>query len=132
MCGTAGLPHVIVRFFTVKNVSAVRKSACWTLAFIAVIYLTAPAIGAFSRVNLIEKLNGVSYQQAPDWLKKFEKTEQMAWVDKNGDGIINIYGPKAAFEGKESNSVFIPFENDKKPQYHAAEDTLKGEHGHHH
>ena len=129
MCGTAGLPHVIVRFFTVKNVSAVRTSACWTLAFIAVIYLTAPTIGAFSRVNLIEKLNGVSYQQAPDWLKKFEKTEQMAWVDKNGDGIINIYGPKAAFEGKESNSVFIPFENDKKPQYHAAEDTLEGEHG---
>ena len=129
MCGTAGLPHVIVRFFTVKNVSAVRTSACWTLAFIAVIYLTAPTIGAFSRVNLIEKLNGVSYQQAPDWLKKFEKTEQMAWVDKNGDGIINIYGPKAAFEGKESNSVFIPFENDKKPQYHAAEDTLEAEHG---
>ena len=57
MCGTAGLPHVIVRFFTVKNVRAVRKSAAWTLAFIAVVYLTAPAVGAFARVNLIESLN---------------------------------------------------------------------------
>ena len=78
MCGTAGLPHVIVRFFTVKNVKSVRKSACWTLGFIAVIYLTAPTIGAFSRVNLIEKLHNTSYAEAPDWFKAFENTGQMA------------------------------------------------------
>ncbi len=93
MCGTAGLPHVIVRFFTVKNVSAVRKSACWTLLFIAVIYLTAPAIGAFSRVNLIQKLHATPYADAPEWFKDFEETGQMAWVDKNNDGIIQYFGP---------------------------------------
>ena len=93
MCGTAGLPHVIVRFFTVKNVVAVRKSACWTLLFIAVIYLTAPTIGAFSRVNLIEKLHQTEYSEIPEWFKEFEKTGQMAWVDKNEDGRIQYYGP---------------------------------------
>ena len=59
MFGTAGLPHVIVRFFTVKSVKAVRISACWTLFFIAIVYLTAPTIGGFSRYNLIQKINGI-------------------------------------------------------------------------
>ena len=95
MCGTAGLPHVIVRFFTVKDVRAVRKSACWTLGFIAVIYLTAPAIGAFSRVNLIKNLNGVKYSDAPEWFAQFEKTGQMTFQDKNRDGIIQYTGPLA-------------------------------------
>lgn len=93
MCGTAGLPHVIVRFFTVKSVKAVRVSACWTLLFIAVIYLTAPAIGAFARVNLIEKLHQTSYSEVPAWFKEFESTGQMAWVDKNEDGKIQYFGP---------------------------------------
>ena len=105
MCGTAGLPHVIVRFFTVKNVKAVRSSACWTLAFIAVIYLTAPTIGAFSRVNLIEKLNNTSYAEVPSWFKDFEDTGQMAWVDKNGDGKIQYYGPGKSDSGT-SGAVF--------------------------
>jgi cation/acetate symporter len=95
MCGTAGLPHVIVRFFTVKNVQAVRKSACWTLGFIAVIYLTAPTIGAFSRVNLINNLNEVEYSKAPEWFSQFEKTGQMTFQDKNQDGIIQYAGPLA-------------------------------------
>jgi cation/acetate symporter len=95
MCGTAGLPHVIVRFFTVKNVKAVRKSACWTLAFIAVIYLTAPTIGAFSRVNLITQLNGIQYSEAPDWFARFEDSGQMTFEDKNGDGMIQYTGPLA-------------------------------------
>ena len=82
MCGTAGLPHVIVRFFTVKSVQAVRNSACWTLAFIGVIYLTAPAIGAFARLNLIEELHETRYVEAPAWFKEFEGTGQMAWVDE--------------------------------------------------
>lgn len=105
MCGTAGLPHVIVRFFTVKNVKAVRTSACWTLAFIAVIYLTAPTIGAFSRVNLISSLNGKRYQEAPQWFRDFEKTGQMAWVDKNGDGAIQYWGAGKSASGK-SGKVF--------------------------
>ena len=92
MCGTAGLPHVIVRFFTVKDVRAVPEVGLLDLEFILVIYLTAPTIGAFSRVNLIEKLNGTAYAEAPDWFKDFEKTGQMAWVDKNGDGRIQYFG----------------------------------------
>lgn len=118
MCGTAGLPHVIVRFFTVKNVRAVRRSACWTLAFIAVIYLTAPTIGAFSRVNLIESLNGKQYIEAPAWFKEFENTGQMAWVDKNNDGKIDIHGPGHGFSGP-SDKVFISEAN--KPSYPPAD-----------
>ncbi len=121
MCGTAGLPHVIVRFFTVKNVKSVRLSACWTLAFIAVIYLTAPTIGAFSRVNLVEKLNNTSYKKAPEWFKDFEQTGQMAWVDKNGDGVIQFYGPNHEEAG--NNRVFIPAGNSKKPAYPSSEAT---------
>lgn len=118
MCGTAGLPHVIVRFFTVKNVKAVRKSACWTLLFIAVIYLTAPTIGAFSRVNLVQKLNGTDYTEAPAWFKDFEETGQMAWVDKNEDGKIQYSGPQK--EGNnDNNTVFIS--SSKKPSYPDAE-----------
>lgn len=131
MCGTAGLPHVIVRFFTVKNVQAVRKSACWTLAFIAVIYLTAPTIGAFSRVNLIEKLNGTAYVDAPDWLADYERTGQMAWVDKNNDGMINIHGPATSTAEKKNNNVFI-VSTGKKPQYPAADAPKQqriGKHG---
>ncbi|MFK7734600.1 MAG: sodium:solute symporter family protein [Pirellulaceae bacterium] len=91
MCGTAGLPHVIVRFFTVKSVQAVRKSACWTLACIAVIYLTAPAIGAFARTNLISEIHQTRYEDAPSWFKNWEDRGLIAWVDKNGDGRMQ-YG----------------------------------------
>lgn len=126
MCGTAGLPHVIVRFFTVKNVASVRKSACWTLLFISVIYLTAPAIGAFSRVNLISNLHQQSYETAPAWFKDFEATGQMAWVDKNGDGKIQYFGPGKS--DTNSNTVFVG----KGPAYpgsDAAESQLKGAFG---
>ena len=126
MCGTAGLPHVIVRFFTVKSVQAVRNSACWTLAFIAVIYLTAPAIGAFARLNLIEELHEARYAEAPAWLKEFEATGQMAWVDKNGDGAIQYFGPGKS--GSGVNSVFQGAEP-VYPAYDAPESQLRGEHG---
>ena len=75
MIGTAGLPHVIVRFFTVKNVRAVRKSAYWTLSFIAVIYLTAPALGIFARTNFVEEINQKKYQKAPEWFKNWKHKE---------------------------------------------------------
>lgn len=126
MCGTAGLPHVIVRFFTVKNVKAVRKSACWTLLFIAVIYLTAPTVGAFSRVNLIQNLHDTSYQKAPSWLKDFEATGQMAWVDKNGDGKIQYFGPAKSENG--SNAVFQG-KKPSYPEYDAPKDQLTGKFG---
>ena len=106
MCGTAGLPHVIVRFFTVKDVKAVRKSAFWTLLFIAVIYLTAPAIGSFSRVNLIESLHNTSYEEAPHWMNEFEKSGQMSFEDKNGDGKIQHWGPAKIAEGYENELTF--------------------------
>jgi len=130
MCGTAGLPHVIVRFFTVKDVKSVRKSACWTLTFIAVIYLTAPTIGAFSRVNLIESLNNSSYEKAPEWFKDFEKTGQMAWVDKNDDGVIQFHGPGHSKNG--TDSVFVVTSTVKKPIYpedSAPEEQRVGKYG---
>ena len=101
MVGTAGLPHVIVRFFTVKNVKAVRKSAYWTLSFIAIIYLTAPALGMFARTNFIEEINEKKYQEAPEWFKNWENQGMIAWVDKNGDGIMQ-YRAGDVFSGKPS------------------------------
>ena len=101
MVGTAGLPHVIVRFFTVKNVKAVRKSAYWTLSFIAIIYLTAPALGMFARTNFIEEINEKKYQEAPDWFKNWENQGMIAWVDKNNDGIMQ-YRVGDVFSGKPS------------------------------
>lgn len=126
MCGTAGLPHVIVRFFTVKNVRSVRRSAAWTLSFIAVIYLTAPAIGAFSRVNLIEKLHDTAYTEAPAWFQEFEATGQMAWVDKNGDGRIQYFGP-----AKSEAGTFSVFQGKSPvyPTYEAPENQRIGIHG---
>ncbi|MDG1071229.1 MAG: cation acetate symporter [Akkermansiaceae bacterium] len=106
MCGTAGLPHVIVRFFTVKNVKAVRTSACWTLSFIAVIYLTAPTIGAFARVNLIESLDGKNKEELPSWFAQFEETKQMTWEDKNGDGVVQYRGPEKIKAGEENELTF--------------------------
>ena len=99
MVGTAGLPHVIVRFFTVKDVRAVRKSAYWTLSFIAIIYLTAPALGMFARTNFIEEINERKYQNAPDWFKNWENQGMIAWIDKNGDGIMQ-YRAGDVFVGK--------------------------------
>ncbi|MFT7053020.1 MAG: cation/acetate symporter [Psychromonas sp.] len=91
MFGTAGLPHVIVRFFTVPRVKDARTSAGWTLVFIAILYTTIPALAAFSRVNMIETINGpegkgVSHAEAPSWINSWEKTGLIAWDDKNGDG----------------------------------------------
>ncbi|MBD5779723.1 cation acetate symporter [Pelagicoccus sp. NFK12] len=127
MCGTAGLPHVIVRFFTVKNVASVRKSACWTLLFISVIYLTAPAIGSFSRVNLITKLHNTSYANAPEWFKDFESTGQMAWVDKNEDGKIQYFGPGKS--ESNNNHVFVGGARPMYPADDAPAVQLKGIHG---
>lgn len=91
MVGTAGLPHVIVRFYTVADVRSARLSAAFTLLFIAVLYTTAPAIASFARYNMLNSISGVAYSQAPTWLTSWERTGLIAWVDKNHDGIIN-YG----------------------------------------
>ena len=91
MLGTAGLPHVIVRFFTVPKVSDARKSAGWALVFIALLYTTAPAIAAFARTNLINTVNGESYTAMPQWFNSWEKTGLLQFEDKNGDGKIQYY-----------------------------------------
>lgn len=91
MLGTAGLPHVIVRFFTVPRVRDARISAGWALIFIAILYTTAPAIGVFVRTNLIEKISEKPYRNAPKWLTKWESADLIVFKDKNGDGKIQYY-----------------------------------------
>jgi len=112
MIGTAGLPHVIVRFFTVPKVSDARSSAGWALVFIALLYLTAPAVGAMARVNLIDTVypNGtteapLAYEARPDWVKNWELTGLLGFDDKNGDGLINYVADKNANEFTVNNDI---------------------------
>ena len=98
MVGTAGLPHVIVRFFTVKKVSDARKSAGWALLFIAILYTTAPAIAVFSRTNLIETVSNKPYDQMPYWFEKWETTGLLGFQDKNNDGLIQYTAEAATNE----------------------------------
>ncbi|SVA44942.1 uncharacterized protein METZ01_LOCUS97796 [marine metagenome] len=88
MAGTAGLPHVIVRFFTVPSFSAARKSAGYALIFIALLYTTAPAVSAFARMNLIDSIQDKPYSDSPLWFKNWESIGLIAWKDKNQDGLI--------------------------------------------
>jgi cation/acetate symporter len=92
MVGTAGLPHVIVRFFTVPRVRDARLSAGWALVFIAILYTTAPAISVFARTNLIRTVSEVKYSAVPKWFKNWENTGLITFSDKNADGIIQYVG----------------------------------------
>ena len=100
MIGTAGLPHVIMRFFTVPSVKAARYSAGWALVFIAILYTTAPAVGAMARLNLIstieqpDKEQNLAYKDRPSWFKNWEKTGLLKFEDKNDDGLILYTGNK--------------------------------------
>lgn len=100
MLGTAGLPHVIIRFFTVPKVRDARKSAGYALLFIAVLYTTAPAVAVFARTNLMETVQETPYQKIPEWFTNWENTGLIAWSDKNGDGKIQ-YLPGSAIVGKQ-------------------------------
>ncbi|HAS23099.1 MAG TPA: cation acetate symporter [Idiomarina loihiensis] len=105
MVGTAGLPHVIVRFFTVPKVRDARRSAFWALTFISVVYLTAPTIASFAKVNIFNTINGpdlqgVEYDNAPSWIKNWEKTGLITWEDNNNDG-------KMFYSGDERNEMTI-------------------------
>lgn len=100
MLGTAGLPHVIVRFFTVKTVKKARLSAGYALLFIAILYTTAPAVAAFSRTNLLHTVVDQEYRGMPAWFKNWERTGLLAWTDKNGDGKIQ-YLPGSAIDGSK-------------------------------
>ncbi len=92
MVGTAGLPHVIVRFYTVPRVSAARSSAGWALFFIAILYTTAPAVAAFARTNLLNTVSDTKYTEVPGWFKNWEATGLIKFDDKNGDGSIQYRG----------------------------------------
>lgn len=119
MLGTAGLPHVIVRFFTVPTVQDARISAGWALIFIAIMYTTISSVAAFSRVNLIKNVQNVEYAAFVDgklthpdgtpnnggWFKTWEQGGLLAWTDRNGDGKIQ-YAPGAAFDGAKGKPQF--------------------------
>ncbi|CAH0990300.1 Cation/acetate symporter ActP [Sinobacterium norvegicum] len=104
MIGTAGLPHVIIRFFTVPKVKDARSSAGWALLFIAILYTTAPAVAAMARLNLVETIQppnateNLAYDDRPDWFKNWEKTGLLKFEDKNGDGRIQYTADKASNE----------------------------------
>ncbi|MEL6388325.1 MAG: VC_2705 family sodium/solute symporter, partial [Pseudomonadota bacterium] len=133
MFGTAGLPHVIIRFFTVSSAKNARVSAGWALVFIAALYTTAPAVGAFARLNFIDTVNDATYiegalgdinyeaeaaaiaadggKPVPVWYKEWEKTGLLTFEDKNGDGVMQYRGPNApdgiANEVTPSNDIFV-------------------------
>jgi cation/acetate symporter len=98
MVGTAGLPHVIVRFFTVPRVKDARISAGWALLFIAILYTTAPAIAAFARTNLINTVSNQQYAEMPEWFMKWEETGLIKFEDKNNDGTIQYVADKGRNE----------------------------------
>jgi len=107
MFGTAGLPHVIIRFFTVPTVRAARMSAGYALVFIAILYSTAPAIAAFSKTNLINTVNNAEYSSMPDWFTTWERTGLIAFNDKNGDGRIQYVGDQAANELTVNRDIMV-------------------------
>ncbi|GHA01296.1 cation acetate symporter [Arenicella chitinivorans] len=113
MIGTAGLPHVIIRFFTVPSVKDARKSAGWALVFIAILYTTAPAVAGMARLNLMSTIeptpgNYLAYDERPQWFKNWEKTGLLEYQDKNGDGLIQYSADKAVNEMvKVDNDILV-------------------------
>jgi len=107
MAGTAGLPHVIVRFFTVKRVKDARKSAGIALLLIVILYTTAPAVAVFARTNMIETVSNKPYAQVPVWFKKWESTGLITFSDKNGDGMINYMADKDKNELIIDNDIMV-------------------------
>lgn len=110
MIGTAGLPHVIIRFFTVPKVSDARWSAGWALVFIAVVYLSAPAVAAMAKLNLVDTIYPqgtqaapMAYAERPDWIKTWEQTGLIQYTDKNGDGLVQYYNDAESYQA-EANS----------------------------
>ena len=108
MLGTAGLPHVIIRFYTVRKASEARISAGWALLFIAILYTTAPAVAIFARTNLLKtitteqdgELTDVAYSEMPEWFKNWESTGLIEFEDKNSDGKIQYRGPHSSIENE--------------------------------
>ncbi|MEM1058604.1 MAG: sodium:solute symporter family protein [Verrucomicrobiota bacterium] len=121
MAGTAGLPHVIIRFYTVPDMKAARTSAGWALLFIAILYTTAPAVAVFAKTNFITTVHDQPYREIPSWFKTWESAELIGWVDKDSDGRVD-YRPGPAFARTEDYP---------KPtfQHDADGREIRGEHG---
>ena len=107
MFGTAGLPHVIIRFFTVPSVRDARKSAGYALVFIAILYTTAPAVAAFARTNLINTVSNAEYAAVPEWFTKWEDTGLITFDDKNSDGIIQYVGDPETNELNVNRDIMV-------------------------
>ena len=107
MFGTAGLPHVIIRFFTVPNVRDARRSAGYALIFIAILYTTAPAVAAFAKTNLINTVDNVEYNQVPEWFTKWEATNLISFNDKNSDGRIQYVGDPEKNELEVNRDIMV-------------------------
>ncbi|MEZ5491342.1 MAG: sodium:solute symporter family protein [Gammaproteobacteria bacterium] len=107
MFGTAGLPHVIIRFFTVPNVRDARRSAGYALVFIAILYTTAPAVAAFARTNLIDTVNNVEYSEVPEWFSTWETTNLISFTDKNNDGRIQYVGDPERNELEVNRDIMV-------------------------
>jgi cation/acetate symporter len=107
MVGTAGLPHVIVRFFTVPRVKDARVSAGWALLFIAILYTTVPAVAVFAKINLIDTVSNTKYDELPTWFGNWEKTGLLTFDDKNGDGIVQYVADKEVNELKIDNDIMV-------------------------
>jgi cation/acetate symporter len=106
MVGTAGLPHVIIRFYTTKTVRAARWSAFWALLCIGLLYTTAPSVAVFARANLIHTIHGRAYAEAPGWFRSWEDSGLIAWVDKDGDGRVRI-APGAAMQVDKRKARYL-------------------------
>ena len=126
MFGTAGLPHVIVRFFTVPKVSDARKSAGYALVFIALLYTTAPAVGSFTRMNFIDSVQDSKYIDAPSWFKNWEGVGLIAWNDKNADGIIRYESGNTFKDGRPKFSDKLGFSGERLTT-NISEDSNKNE-----
>ena len=107
MFGTAGLPHVIIRFFTVPNVRDARRSAGFALIFIAILYTTAPAVAAFARTNLLTTVSNVEYTAVPEWFSKWEATNLVSFEDKNNDGRIQYLGDAEQNELEVNRDIMV-------------------------
>ena len=122
MIGTAGLPHVIIRFFTVPRVADARWSAGWALVFIALLYLTAPAVGSMARLNLMDTVQtgpigepdgNLLYEERPDWMKNWEVTGLLSFEDKNNDGRIQFYNDGNAEFQERASQFEVPWQGNE-------------------
>jgi len=107
MAGTAGLPHIIIRFFTVPKIRDARTSAAWAVLFVAVFFLAAPAVAAFARATFVKAVHDTPHAQAPEWFRRWESSGLLAWSDRNGDGRMQISAREAVNEVRLDEDILV-------------------------